>query len=72
VAGLLLAGMASSLAPVQVQPGLPDPNLQNRIPAPLPPQAPIINGPLSQCPPPGVYQPRRLVTPSDRATRLRA
>jgi hypothetical protein len=70
VAGLLLAGMASSLAPAQVPPGLPDPNLQNRIPAPLPPppQAPIINGPLSQGPPPGVYQPRRLVTPSDRAT----
>jgi hypothetical protein len=53
-----------------VRPGLPNPDLQNRKPAPLPPppQVPIINGPLSQSPPPGVYQPRRLVTPHDRAT----
>ena len=51
-------------------PGLPDPALQNRIPAPLPPpaQPPIINGPLSQSPPPVVYMPRRLNTFSDRAT----
>jgi hypothetical protein len=49
---------------------LSNPDLQNRIPAPLPPppQAPIINRPLSQSPPPGVYQLRRLVTPKRRAT----
>jgi hypothetical protein len=44
------------------------PALQNRIPAPLPPPAepPIINGPLGQSPPPGVYSPGRLNTYSDR------
>lgn len=44
------------------------PALENRIPAPLPPppQPPIINGPLSQAPPPGVYLPPRLNTQSDR------
>ena len=38
--------------------GLPIPQLENRIPAPLPPppQPPVINGPLSQAPPPRVYQ----------------
>ena len=41
----------------QFQP--PPPELENRIPAPLPPpaQPPIINGPLAQSPPPGVYGP---------------
>jgi len=40
------------------------------LPAPLPPppQPPIINGPLSQSPPPGVYQPPRLNTYGDRTT----
>lgn len=44
------------------------PALENRIPAPLPPpaQPPIINGPLGQQPPPGVYVPPRLNTHSDR------
>jgi hypothetical protein len=44
------------------------PALENRIPAPLPPpvQAPIINGPLGQSPPPGVYVPPRLNTQNDR------
>lgn len=67
VAGPLLA---ATVAPAQVPPGLPNPDLQNRIPAPLPPspQAPIINGPLSQGRPPGVYHPPRLVTPGDRTT----
>jgi hypothetical protein len=42
----------------------------NPIPAPLPPpqQPPIINGPLSQSPPPEVYQPPQLNTFSDRVT----
>jgi hypothetical protein len=44
------------------------PALENRIPAPLPPppQPPIINGPLGQSPPPGVYFPPQLNTQSDR------
>ncbi len=69
VAAVILAAVAFSGALAQV-PGLPDPALQNRIPAPLPPpaQPPIINGPLSHSPPPGVYTPRRLNTFSDRAT----
>ena len=47
-----------------------NPALENRIPAPLPPppQPPIINGPLQQAPPPGVYMPRQLNTHSDRVT----
>ena len=55
--------------PAQAQFAPPPPELQNRIPAPLPPppQPPIINGPLSQAPPPGVYEPPRLNTHSDRA-----
>jgi hypothetical protein len=45
------------------------PPVLNPIPAPLPPPEPppIINGPLGQSPPPGVYQPPRLNTHSDRA-----
>lgn len=59
---------AATAARAQLPPGLPDPNLQNRIPAPLPPppQPPVINGPLSQSPPQGVYTPPRLNTFSDR------
>ena len=59
--------IVASPALAQFQP--PPPDLQNRIPQPLPPppQPPIINGPLSQAPPPGVYQPPRLNTHSDRA-----
>jgi hypothetical protein len=46
------------------------PELEGRIPAPLPPppQPPIINGPLGQSPPPGVYYPPRLNTFADRMT----
>jgi hypothetical protein len=47
------------------------PNLENRIPAPLPPppQSPDINGPLFQgAAPPVVDQPRHLNTFSDRVT----
>src|SRR5262245_44613880 len=67
-----LLAAACALAPLpalaQFQP--PPPELQNRIPAPLPPppQPPIINGPLGQSPPPGVYQPGWLNTFSDRVT----
>ena len=55
-------------AAAQFQP--PPPDLQNRIPQPLPPppQPPIINGPLGQSPPPGVYYPAPLVTYSDWVT----
>jgi hypothetical protein len=63
-AGSIIGG-ASAFA--QVLPQIPD--LQNRIPAPLPEplQPPIINGPLSQSPPPGVATPPSLNTFSDRA-----
>ena len=56
----LLAGMP---AIAQI---IPDP--PSRIPAPLPPppQPPIINGPLGQTPPPGVYVPPGLNTHGDR------
>ena len=65
-ASLLISLLAASPAAAQLSP--PPPELQNRIPAPLPPppQPPIINGPLGQSPPPGVYQPDRLTTHSDR------
>jgi hypothetical protein len=70
IAGSFLAAAAVTAALAQVPPGLPNPDLQNRIPAPLPPppQPPIINGPLSQSPPPGTYIPPRLNTHSDRTT----
>src|SRR5215468_9161488 len=61
--------LAVGIAPAQTQFTPPPPELQNRIPAPLPPppQPPIINGPLGQNPSPGVYEPPRLNTHSDRA-----
>ena len=73
IVGCVVAALSGTAAfaqgPGQV-PGLPNPDLQNRIPAPLPPppQPPIINGPLSQGPPPGVYVPPSLNTSSDRTT----
>lgn len=65
LAGLALAFLA---APAAAQFVPTPPALENRIPAPLPPppQPPIINGPLGQSPPPGVYIPPRLNTYSDR------
>ncbi len=66
-AGLALgAGIRPAAAQIVPTP----PALENRIPAPLPPpaQPPIINGPLGQSPPPGVYVPPRLNTHSDRVT----
>ena len=67
-AGCLFAGpVAAQLIP-------PPPELENRIPAPLPPpqQPPVINGPLtegSQGQSRGVVRPRGIETPSDRVTR---
>ena len=63
---LLLAGLVT---PAAAQVGLPNPALENRIPAPLPPpaQPPIINEPLSQAPPPGVKAPPRINSFSDRS-----
>jgi hypothetical protein len=68
---VILAVLSAASALAQVPGGLPNPELQNRIPAPLPPppQPPVINGPLSQAPPPGVYQPPRLETRQDRVAR---
>ena len=68
--GALLACTLTTLhAGAQFLP--PPPALENRIPAPLPPppQPPVINGPLGQSQPPGVYQPPLIVTPSDRTVR---
>ena len=65
----LIAAAAVASAGAQVPGLLPNPDLQNRIPAPLPPPTPppIINGPLGQAPPPGVYLPPRLEGFGDRA-----
>jgi hypothetical protein len=67
---LALSGLALAflVAPAAAQIVPTPPVLENRIPAPLPPppQPPIINGPLGQSPPPGVYIPPRLNTQSDR------
>ena len=67
----VLVAAAAVSAPALAQGVLPPPELQNRIPAPLPPPLPppIINGPLGQGPAPGVYQPPRLDTHSDRTVR---
>jgi len=66
---LLACALLAPPALAQIVPHPPE--LENRIPAPLPPppQPPIINGPLGQSPPPGVYEPGRLNTPSDRTVR---
>ena len=62
---LLPAGLTAGLAQV---PGLlPPPDLQNRIPEPLPPPPKPLAVPLGEKPPQtGVYQPPRLRTQSDR------
>ena len=65
----IIAGLvALAIAPASAQITPTPPVLENRIPAPLPPppQPPVINGPLGQSPPPGVYVPPRLNTYSDR------
>lgn len=67
IIGSLLLGVSTAWAQV---PGiLPPPDLQNRIPAPLPPPPKPLAVPLGEKPPtPGVYQPPRLRTHSDRTT----
>jgi hypothetical protein len=62
-------GLGPVCAPAQVLPQVPD--LQSRIPAPLPPPPvpPTINGPMVQGPPPGVMAPAPLNTFSDRVGR---
>jgi hypothetical protein len=49
----------------------PPPELENRIPQPLPPppQPPFINGPWGQAPSPGVIKQRRIGSAGARATR---
>jgi hypothetical protein len=66
---VLLGVLAVSPAVAQFVP--PPPDLQNRIPAPLPPppKPPMINGfEGQQNPPPGVSRQPRLRTHGDRAT----
>src|SRR4051794_10187846 len=65
VGGVLLA-VVPALAQLQTFP-----ELEGRIPEPLPPppQAPIINGPLGQGPPPGVAETKPLRSHGDRVTR---
>jgi hypothetical protein len=62
VAGAIFSASASA----QILPQLPD--LQSRIPAPLPPPAvpPVINGPMMQSAPLGLIAPAPLTTFSDR------
>jgi hypothetical protein len=66
---VLAFGWISGPAGAQIIPPVPD--LQSRIPAPLPPppEPPIINGPYQQAPPPGVIIPPRINTFGDRVTR---
>lgn len=68
---LVVAVLAAGCLPARAQvPGiLPPPELQNRIPAPLPPPPKPLATPLGEKPPdPGVYQPPKLRTHSDRTT----
>jgi len=64
----LALALALSASPALAQLVPPPPELQGRIPAPLapPPKPPVINGPLGQQKPPGVYRPRSLRTHGDR------
>jgi hypothetical protein len=61
---LLAAACIDGGGPVVAQVPPPIPEGQNPIPAPLPPPPapPIINGPLTQSPPPGVATPPLLNT----------
>ena len=65
---LLAGGCLLVAAPALAQFIPPPPELENRIPAPLP-QPPIINGPYQQGPPPGVAETKPLMTHSDRVVR---
>ena len=66
---ILAAAIFSAPASAQIVPQIPD--LQARIPAPLPPPPvpPPINGPTIQSPPPGDITPPPLNTFSDRVGR---
>jgi len=68
---MLIMGAVVTGGPALAQFIPPPPELQNRIPEPLPPppRPPIINGPLGQSAPPGVARQRRLNTFSDRTRR---
>ena len=67
---LALAALTFAASGVFAQVPPPVPDLQNRIPEPLPPppEPPIINGPLGRSPHPGVAPTKRLNTFSDRVT----
>jgi hypothetical protein len=69
IALVIASGLSNVCASAQVLPQLPD--LQSRIPAPLPPPPvpPTINGPTIQSPSPGVMTPAPLNTFSDRVQR---
>ena len=71
VAFMLILAFAWVPQPAAAQIIPPVPDLQSRIPAPLPPppEPPIINGPLSRAPPPGVIVPGHITTYGDRVTR---
>jgi hypothetical protein len=59
--------MLAASAVAQVNPSFPPGNAPPPL-MPVPPP-PVINGPLSQSPPTGLIEPRRLDTHSDRTTR---
>ena len=69
IAGLALGALVAGPAAAQFMPEPPE--LEGRIPAPLPPppQPPIINGPYRQAPPPGVAATKPLTTHQDRVLR---
>jgi hypothetical protein len=70
---MFAAGCALAAPPALAQFVPPPPDLENRIPAPLPPppQPPLIRGPATEGLPPeaGPVRQRRLNTHGDRATR---
>jgi len=68
---VLAAGCMAAGSPALAQFAPYPPELQNRIPAPLPApeRPPVVGGPLAQSPAPGVYKPRRLNTYGDRLNR---
>jgi hypothetical protein len=68
---MLILAVVLMSAPAEAQIIPPVPDLQSRIPAPLPPppEPPIINGPYQQAPPPGVIIPPRISTFGNRITR---
>jgi hypothetical protein len=69
ITGAILVSVTSGPVAAQFMP--PPPELENRIPKPLPPppQPPIINGPQGQGPSPGVIRQPRIDSAGDRASR---